>query len=144
MARADRFVKSLGKTEGFDLKKYMDRYNLPGKYKDVRDYSQKHQLKELPGTAKMINLLRSSGKRDLWTMEIINSYDLWLFYSKYEHIGWFSHNLTRNFSEMIIEDRLDSILRKLLIMICGCLDELKEIDAYNLCKEILIKQYNRN
>lgn len=144
MLKADNFMKmkeSAGEIDVAEMNKYMDRYNQKSIYKDVRDYATINNIKGLPQIAQMITALNNSGKKDMWTQEIVHSYDLWLFYSKYEHVGWYSYDLTRSISKQNIEERLNSVLRKTLILICGCLDELKEENAYKKCNELMVEQY---
>lgn len=51
-------------------------------YKPVLDYAVEFGLKKFPTNVEIINLLIDSKKNDFWTREIINSYDLYTFYSK--------------------------------------------------------------
>ena len=85
----------------------------------------KKTSKELPPVAQMFSSLATKEK-DIWINEILGAYDIWLFYSKYEHLGVNSYDLTRNLPEQEVSKRLQDILRKTSLLVASCLDMLKE------------------
>lgn len=51
---------------------------------------------------------------------ITHAYDHWVFYSKYEHIGWSSFNLTRIIDQPKYEKRLRYVLKLALMQVGMC------------------------
>jgi hypothetical protein len=124
-------------------KKYDERKNDPNDiYKIVFDYADQFELKPFPSNAGIVGQFIDSKKNDLWTKEIINSYDIWIFYSKYEHIGWHSYGMTRDTSMDKAIERLKSVLNKTTILLSSCLETLNEEKQFRLATELMKQVYN--
>ncbi len=67
---------------------------------------------------------------------------MWIFYSKYEHIGWNSYDITRDASKDKATERLISILKKTTILLASCLETLKEDSQYKLASELVLSVYS--
>lgn len=104
----------------------IDKLNNPkGIYKFIKDYASDYKLKLLPQTAQMIDWFLKNHNEDPWRKSVADSYDPWLFYSKYEHLGWFSYELTRKITEQKTRTLVESVIDKVPFMIKGCLIELE-------------------
>jgi len=106
--------------------KYLDNRHI---YKVIRDYANENNLNKFPSTRSIIEKFLSSDQNDPWTSQILNSYDIWVCLSKYEHLGWNSYDLTRNTNTKRANGRLSSVLFKTLILIGSCLETLGEMEA---------------
>lgn len=110
-----------------ESQKYYEKISEPQSiYFTIRNYAKENSLKSFPTTKSIIKKFLKSNSIDGWTQEIINSYDTWLFYSKYEHLGWYSHEFTRKVSKEKATERLKNVLRLTAILIGSCLEKLKE------------------
>jgi len=110
-----------------DKKTFQDKKNNPEEiYKLIFDYAAEYNIRKFPSNSSIIELFIQSKLNDQWATEVINSYDIWTFYSKYEHIGWSSYNFTRNTEKTIALQRLRSVLKKTTLLLSTCLDKLGE------------------
>lgn len=110
-----------------EIKKYNEKKNDPNDiYKLVFDYAAEFELKQFPSNAAIIEQFIKSDGKDLWNREIINSYDVYTFYSKYEHLGWHSYSLTRSGNKEKLYERLHTVLSKTTILLSSCFEILKE------------------
>lgn len=122
--------KNQGYVNADDLKSYEARYSNDNHiYKVIRDYCEEHQVKSFLPTRQIISKFLESDKNDIWVDKIKQSYGLWSFLSKYEHLGWNSYDLTRGVKEKDADERLRSVLFNTLIMIGCCFEILKEQEA---------------
>jgi hypothetical protein len=133
LSKAESFLNVYLKAEiatTEDLKIFQGKKNNPEEiHKLVFDYATKYKINKFPSNAGIIDLFIQSKLEDQWAKEIIASYDLWVFYSKYEHIGWSSYNFTRNAEKTKAITRLLSVLRKTILLTYTCLDKLGEKQA---------------
>ena len=79
-----------------------------------------------PNTRQIIEQMLKKEGDDAWASEIIRAYPVWIFFSKYEHLGWMSYHLTRNKTVDQLISRLDDVVRMAAIMIGGCFETLNE------------------
>ncbi|MES2286098.1 MAG: hypothetical protein V4547_10450 [Bacteroidota bacterium] len=98
-------------------------------HKLIFDYAAEYNINKFPSNAGIIELFIQSKLNDQWISEVINSYDIWTFYSKYEHIGWSSYNFTRNTEKTKAVQRLLSVLKKTTLLLSTCLDKLGETES---------------
>lgn len=106
-------------------------------YTLILDYCKDNDVKNFPVTASIISLFSDSNPKDQWANEIKNSYDTWVYYSKYEHVGRLSYELTRGTTNEKADKRLKGVLVKTLILAASCLDILKEEEAMSECLKLL-------
>ncbi|MBC8046958.1 MAG: hypothetical protein H7Y00_09205 [Fimbriimonadaceae bacterium] len=132
--------KVINEIEFSKIKEKID--NESNIYKIVKDYAIEYKLKTFPGTREIIEKFLSTNLSDIWVQEIKNSYDTWLFYSKYEHLGWFSYELTRDIGSAAIKKRIMMVLRCTTIMIGSCLEILNEKEMMKRSIVIYEKLYN--
>ena len=90
----------------------------------------------------MIKSIINAKLKDNWSDQIKKSYDIWIFYSKYEHLGWNSYVLTRNISKEQANERLRYILTTTIILLQICMEILNEqkglSDSQNLFKRVIV------
>jgi len=135
------FIRAGIATEN-DRKKINDKKNDPREiHKLVFDYAAEFELKNFPSSTDIVSQFIKSKNDDLWSQEIINSYDVWSFYSKYEHIGWHSYGLTRDTSKDKATKRLIGVLKKTTILLASCLEILKEKPAFEKSVELMMQVY---
>ena len=132
------FLKMIMKAGLFseeEFKKYENNY------KEIRDYCDKNKPEKIPTISGIIELILKSELKDHWFKEIKNSYDTWVFYSKYEHFGWFSYETTRNIDKTKTINTINSVLRMTTTLIGSCLEILGEKKAMKESIKLMEKCY---
>ncbi|MDB5227356.1 MAG: hypothetical protein JWN78_1549 [Bacteroidota bacterium] len=105
----------------------------------IRKYGS--EIKDKIPTNKLIfqTFLKSENQNG-WRRHIVDAYDLWIFFSKYEHAGWFSYDFTRELKKDKIEHNIHFVLLCTTLMASSCYDLLKNeaalSEAINLYKTI--------
>lgn len=87
----------------------------------------------------IIEKFGTSDTNNIWKNCIVGSYDLWFYFSKYEHFGWNSYYLTRNQTSNKIEYRLKEVLFYTSIMTSSCFEFLKQNDKLTQSIELVKK-----
>jgi len=125
--------------------KIEENFNNYSIYKVIHDFAANHNLKEFPNTKSIIEKFLDIDQNDEWIDQIKRSYDLWVYLSKYEHLGWYSYYLTRNTQSVKIKERLNSVLFKTLILTSSCLEILGEKRALKKIIELMedCKEYDK-
>lgn len=143
LKKADSFLnmyKDAGCVDDDEWKNYNEKYSDENNiYKLIRDYCKDLDIKSFPTTRKIIERFLKSEMNDPWAVQIKKSYDTWGFFSKYEHIGWYSYDLSRNADKSIVIERLNSVLCNTSILVGSCLDTLKEEQAMNDSVDLMKK-----
>jgi hypothetical protein len=141
LKKVDSLLKTLKKADfvsNDELNVINEKYSNDNKV--IRDYCIEYEIKSFPSINTIIESFIKSDLKDIWSDQIKRSYDIWIFYSKYEHLGWSSFDLTRNTSAEKANERLTSVLMKTLILLGSCLEILKEkkglTDSMELLKQI--------
>lgn len=88
----------------------------------------KRKLKKFPNTAKLIIITKEEGFKSNWDRYIIKAYDLWLFYSKYEHISMSYYNFVRLINPSNKSANIKASIEIAYIMVASCLTYLNEKD----------------
>jgi len=136
-------AKSAGFSDDTELDafkmKYSDENHI---YKTIRDYCIEFEVKNFPSMISIIELFIIADLKDRWADEIKRSYDIWIFYSKYEHLGWNSYDLTRNTSTVKADERLRNVLFKTSILLGSSLEILKEEKGLTDSIELLGQIYS--
>lgn len=141
LKKMDAFVKMFedaGLLENSKFSTYYDKYDRDNNiYKVIRDYINEFAIKPFPSTKTIIELFLKSEQNDIWVRQIQQGYDLWVYLSKYEHLGWNSYDVTRNMNIAKATKRLESIIFKTSIMTASCLEILNEITAMGQVIELI-------
>jgi len=105
--------------------RYSEKHAMPDSmYKVIRDYHEEHKPKAFPSSTNVIRQLLATKKDDPWSIELQRSFDIWTYYSKYEHLGWYAYELTRNLDSTKAASRLKSVLRLAALLLSSCLEML--------------------
>lgn len=145
LRRTDNFVKLF--EEGSVLtreeaQRYSEKHAMPDSmYKVIRDYVREYDTKQFPSTTSIIKSLLTRGQEDPWLIELHRSFDIWTYYSKYEHLGWYAYELTRNLNQKKATTRLLSVLRLSALLQSSCLEVLGENKAYEESFEVYRKLF---
>lgn len=103
-------------------KKYTEENTI---YAIIRKYGSEISQSKIPHNNQIFQTLLKSENQNAWSKHIIDAYDLWLYFSKYEHLGWFSYDFTRELNNKKIETNLYFILLNTTLMASSCFDLLK-------------------
>ncbi len=104
----------------------------------IRRVIVERELKDaFPNNREIIEQMLKKKDNDAWALEIIRAYPVWTFFSKYEHFGWNSYQLTRNKTNVEMVRRLNDVIRMSSIMIGGCFETLKEKEAMGQAVNIM-------
>lgn len=107
-------------------KEINDRYNdSENILSEIKKNIVELNVKGFPQMMQIIKILHKSEEINAWKNFIIESYDLWIFFSKYEHFGWYSYSLTRFSENDIKNERIKKVLFYSTIMASSCFDILK-------------------
>ncbi|MBK9421261.1 MAG: hypothetical protein IPN44_09415 [Flavobacteriales bacterium] len=98
-------------------------------FKLIRNYVDEYKPEPFPGSTSIIKKLIASKKDDPWSIELRRSYDIWIYYSKYEHLGWYAYQLTRALDCKKAESRFKSVLRLATLLLSSCLEMLGQKDS---------------
>lgn len=121
-----------------DVKIFRDKKNSHEEiHKLIFDYAAKYKIQKFPQTSTIIELFIQSKLKEKWSTEIINSYDMWAYYSKYEHIGWSSYAFTRNTEKIKVVLQLQSVLKKTTLLLSTCLEKLGETELLVESNELI-------
>src|SRR5690606_21067917 len=100
LSRTDNYVDLFHKAGVLSLheaEQYAANHALPNTmYKLIRDSHDEYNSKKFPNNTAIIRRLLAWKKNDPWSIELQRSFDIWTYYSKYEHLGWYAYELTRN------------------------------------------------
>ncbi len=109
---------------------YREKHAMPNTmYRAIREYVEEYKPNPFPGTTLAIKQLLALKKNDAWTIELKHSFDIWTFYSKYEHLGWYAFEWTRPLERTKVELRLKSVLRLAALLQSSCLEMLDKKEA---------------
>ena len=133
LRKVDSFLnmyKKAGFIDDDELKKHNKKYSDENHiYKVIRDYCEEFDLKSFPSTRAIIEKFLKSDMNDPWVDQVQKSYETWILLSKYEHLGWYSYDVTINTDNEKAIERLNSVLFKTVILVGSCLETLKEEQA---------------
>ncbi|WP_018344263.1 hypothetical protein [Cytophaga aurantiaca] len=82
--------------------------------------------------------------QDFYDIQIIKSYDTWLLLSKYEHLGWYSYEFTRNLYTEILTKRFSFVLYSTLMLITFSLGNLQEENIKRSVDELIKNIHSKN
>lgn len=139
--KVDSFLKVLKSTDSINDEKHLElqeKYN-ENIYKIIKEYYAENELKTFPSIGGIIEMFIKSDLKDRWSEEIKRSYEIWILYSKYEHLGWNSYELTRNISKESTTSNLFSVLFNTNILALSCMEILNENDAIDALKKLSTK-----
>jgi len=143
LRRTDNFMKLFEEADVLtreEANQYNEKHAMPDSmYKVIRDYKREYDTKPFPRNTSIIKDLLSKGKGDPWVIELHRSFDIWTYYSKYEHLGWYAYELTRNLDQKKAATRLLSVLRLSSLLQSSCLEVLGEKKAYEESFEVYRK-----
>lgn len=108
----------------------------------IQEYYKAHELKSFPTTTTIFDYFFKIENKDIWIKLLIDSYDLWLLLSKYEHLGWYSYAATRNIKRELFDERLRRVLLNASIMIAGCLEILGKQEEMKAVLAIIREYYS--
>jgi hypothetical protein len=122
--------------------RYSEKYAIPNSmYKVIRDYQEEHKPKAFPKNTEVIRQLLETKKDDPWSIELQRSFDIWTYYSKYEHLGWYAYELTRNLDPRKAAARFLSVLRLSALLQSSCFEVLSKKQAYGESFEVYRKLF---
>ena len=125
-----RMFKDSGMMSDDEFNNYFLRYDDDSDmHKIIRDNYNLGNQNFFPTTKNIIEEFLKTEIDDKWVHEIKNGYDIWVFFSKYEHLGWGSYSYTRNTELLKAEQRLKSVIFKTIILAASCCEILEENDA---------------
>lgn len=143
LRRTDYFVKlfeDAGVLTRVEAQCYNEKHSMPNSmYKLIRDYVREFDTKPFPSTTSIIRSLLARKQDDPWIIELHRSFDIWTYYSKYEHLGWYAYELTRNLDQKKAATRLLNVLRLSALLQSSCLEVLGEKKAYEVSFEVYRK-----
>lgn len=95
---------------------YQENYSK-GIHAEIKQYCALNGCKKFPLTAEIAEWALGNREKDSGAMEMVEAYDTWIYYSKYEHIGWHSYAFTRSSKVNLRKDQkwLLPILNKALV-----------------------------
>lgn len=133
--RTDKFValfNEVGALSKEDVEEYHAKHAMPNSmFKLIRDYAQEFGTKSLPSSAEMIKSLLKSDNKDHWVRELQLAFDIWTYFSKYEHLGWHAYDLTRDMDNSKVHSRLKSVTRLAALLQSSCHEMLEQKEALN-------------
>lgn len=133
LTRTDSFIDLFHKAGVLttqEAEQYAAKHSVPDTmYKLIRDSFDENGPKEFPSSTTIIRRLLAWKKNDPWSIELQRSFDIWTYYSKYEHLGWYAYELTRNLDRKKAEARLRSVLRLVALLLSSCLEMLGRKEA---------------
>ncbi len=112
-------------------------------HKLVKDYCAEHEVKSFPSNGTIADTALSAQPASGLAKKIQQAYDLWFYFSKYEHIGWYSFDLTRRPDKRILESRLCDVLRIGVILLGMCVEMLKHADGLKDVQALLKQVYEK-
>lgn len=127
--KVNRYLKLIEKLEpkkAADAKSNIEQYQF---YSDLKKNAKKFGSITLLPTGAIVDKAIKEKPLDEWTKQLVDSYDIWVFFSKYEHIGWYSYNLTRIDPLKEIDTRIAFVLICAANMLTICFDVLKDEKA---------------
>ncbi len=131
--RMDRIVdlyRKAGILSDEDIQRYREKNAMPDSiYKLIRDYAEISGTKSFPSNTEVITRLLKSDKKDPWVRELQLAFDIWVYFSKYEHLGWHAYDFTRDLDKNTILSRLKSIVRLAALLQSSCHEMLEQKQA---------------
>jgi hypothetical protein len=133
LRHTDKFVKifrEAGILSEEGAKHYREKHAMPDSIlKLIRDYANEFGIKSFPPSTAMIKSLLKLDPHDPWIKELQLAFDIWTYFSKYEHLGWHAYELTRDLNKNMFMSRLKSVARLAALSMSSCLEMLEERDA---------------
>lgn len=133
LRRTDRIIKLYREANVLseeEATKYNEKHTMPDSmYKVIKDYVEEYKPDRFPNNTAIIKELLITKKDDSWSKELQRSFDIWTYYSKYEHLGWYAYELTRDLDPVKVESRLRSVLRLTALLQSSCFEMLEEKKA---------------
>lgn len=131
--KMDTHIETLKVHNYIDAEKYETIKNKYSQNNSITEYirNQSAELKEkkTPNNKMIFETFLQSENQLQWNQKIIDAYDLWLFYSKYEHIGWFSYEFTREINHNKISNNIKFTLLCTIIMTGSCYELMNNENA---------------
>lgn len=134
----DSFLKMFMEAGLFEEEEFKKHKNSD---KEIREYCDRNKPDKIPTIRRIIELVLKSELKDHWFKELLNSYETWVLYSKYEHFGWYSYKTTRNIDETKTINTINSVLRMTTILIGSCFEMLGEKKALKESIKLMEKCY---
>ncbi|TXI81592.1 MAG: hypothetical protein E6Q44_04075 [Flavobacteriales bacterium] len=97
-------------------------------YKLIHDYAKEFNIEPFPPNTLIFKWLLQSNQQDGWIKELQSSFDVWIYFSKYEHLGLHAYEFTRDLDPKKIESRLKLVLRLAALLLSSCLEMLGKED----------------
>lgn len=128
--------------EGFISKKDFETYTTnysEGIYSEVKEYRELNAGEKFPSIADIAEWALKNREKDSRAMEMVAAYDTWIYYSKYEHIGWHSYAFTRDskISHRQNQKWLLPILSKALVTAASATLQLGDSNSSDLLMNLL-------
>jgi len=133
LQRMDKFVELFNETgvlSDEEVHQYRVKHAMPNSmYKLIRDYAEEFGTRSFPSSTAMIKGLLKSDKKDPWVRELQLAFDIWTYFSKYEHLGWHAYDLTRDMDKSKVHSRLKSVTRLAALLQSSCHEMLEQKEA---------------
>lgn len=133
LGRTDKFVdlfRGAGILSEEGAKYYRAKNAMPNSMlKLIRDYAEEFGIKSFPSSMAMIKSLLKLDPQDPWIKELRLAFDIWTYFSKYEHLGWHAYDLTRDMDRNKIHSLLKSVIRLAALLQSSCLEMLGHKEA---------------
>lgn len=100
-------------------------------YQKIKSYNKNFKVSPFPSIKNIAEQFMNVYKNHVLAAKVIQSYDIWLLLSKYEHIGIHSYTLTRPINIETLSLRAKFILSFAALTIGCSLSELKEQSAFS-------------
>lgn len=140
IANHARFVSALGPQTAYTEKNYQLSAARVGSWQQkVANYFKEKTAKDFIKTAKIAEQVtaKANSDRRLPSWEyVLEAYEQWFYYSKYEHMGWVSYRSSRNIAPAMIAARVGIALKFGLLNLVNCLEALKLHDQQSRAKEL--------
>lgn len=135
LQRMDKIVelfKQAGTLSDEDVKQYREKHAMPNSiYNPIREYAKEFGTRPFPSNTAIYTWFLKSDQQDHWVKELQRAFDAWIHFSKYEHLGWYAYDLTRNLDKNGIRSRLKLITRLAALLQSSCHEMLGQKEALN-------------
>jgi hypothetical protein len=134
----------LGKSKGLlnkeESRKVENNLQSDNAIQILKEELDKRNLKRFPSSKDIFKHFTNKKDNHSWHQAIVDAYDIWVYLSKYEHIGYYYYKFTRDFNKSEIIKRIRITLSNTTLLLGGCLEEINETElrdkAILLFKEI--------
>jgi hypothetical protein len=130
-----KFFKQLEILSQQDVEEYQQQFFNPNNiFNFIQEHASELDSEKFPSNRDIIEIM--SQGTDFLSRLIFNCYDSWLFFSKYEHIGWSSFEITRNIKKDKLENVLKFVLSITIVIVRHGMVHLKEYQASEDCLKL--------